>query len=166
MEKKPSLAIAFSVQKRGKKMAKGGMVKGAEATQEPAVPMAKPDNSRPAKDDYMGDNAHTGAPISGYPIDEESIVDAILSKRRADIMMAQGGEVPGQGDIDGESGQAPYDELNSMAYKKELYDDSQLSRQPMDGDQHGDTDGDYTDEGPAKSLVERIRARMKTRRGF
>lgn len=51
---KQSLAIAFDVQRRNrKKMAFGGK---AEATNEPSVPKAKPDDRRLNKEDYMGPN--------------------------------------------------------------------------------------------------------------
>lgn len=59
---KQSLAIAFSVKKRAKKkMASGGIVKGAERDENLGTPKAKPDDHRLNEKDYMG-NDWAGGP--------------------------------------------------------------------------------------------------------
>lgn len=131
-----SLAIAYSI-KRKSKMAKGGKV------------------MQPKRDDHRYDDEM---------MDEErpsSIAHAIMRKRQEEKMMAEGGMV----DLDENSEEMQpndYNEQNEDAAKKELYDLDQLDSDPMDSNEHGDelADADEHDR------VDRIRARIKMRRGF
>lgn len=153
--------------------AQGGPVAGSEDTNEPSVPKRKPDDSRRPMDAYMAGQATDESP-AGYTEDEKSIVDAIRAKRAIDKdsmegMFAEGGQIPGdynEGNIDWENGQSPYDNDNSEAYKKELYDDSQLSRQPHDSNLKGDDREMSGENEHDMGLVDRIRERMRNRRGF
>lgn len=123
----------------------------------------------PSQSDYMASYAKNESPYDDT--DEQGIVDSIMAKRRSQLdseegMFAMGGKVA-HGELDNEeSGQSPYDNGNAEAYDRDTYDDDQLSAQPMDGDQKGDSRADYSDQGAAQSLVDRIRDRMRTRRGF
>lgn len=153
MPAKPSLAVAYDVQRKNKKkkMAKGGMVPGAEDDMEPALPMAKPDNMRLPEDEIMADHfAHGGEVEDHY----SSIADAILAKKRK--KMADGGMVDLE--ANSEEGANMADEQNEDALLKEQYDDSQLSAQPMDSNEHGDDI-----ESDKHDMVSRIRSKMKKR---
>lgn len=140
----PDLAVAYAVRRKPKKMAKGGMVEGAEDDSVVAPAPRKPDNHRLPEDEYMADHFADGG-----------IVEKIMAKRR----------VPdGQVDIqeNGEEMPNQFDDLNEMAVKKELYDDEQLSPQPMDSNEHGD---DLTD-ADAHDMVDMIRRKIKAKRGM
>lgn len=113
---------------------------GHPFNQNPGTPAAKPDDMRPPKDEYMADHFSDGG-----------IAESIMNKKR----MASGGMVDINENAE-ESGQSPYDNDNSEAYKKELYSDDQLSDQPMDSNEHGDSDDDY-------SISSQVRKRMKMR---
>lgn len=151
--------------------ASGGLVDDAHNTNAPMTPKRKPDDYRRPMDSYMSNK-----PMDESPEDhteEMGIVDSIRAKKRAMLpseegMFAEGGEVEGydEGNLDWEAGQAPYDNDNSDAYKKELYDDSQLSKQPYDSNLKGDSREMNSENEHDMSLVDRIRERMRNRRGF
>lgn len=88
-EGKPSISIALSVQrknKKKKKMAMGGM---AESDGEPAVPMRKPDDSRPAQDEYMsGDFKSDPKKYDGMSSDKHPSEDEYMAPH-----FAEGGSV-------------------------------------------------------------------------
>lgn len=220
-EGKPSLAIAFSTQRHNKKkMAFGGK---AEATQEPAVPGRKEDDTRPAKEAYMGDkfayggmaeatgepsvpkrkpddsrrpkDAYAAPEWAGQPelddasdtsmrppeeqymgdkfarggevhpselmTDDErssSIAEAIMRKRK---MMAEGGQV----DLEENSEESlnNEDQMSFEAGDKEQYDLSQLSSQPEDSNEKGDSREAATSD--KHDMISQIRAKMKAKRG-
>lgn len=180
-----------------RRMASGGLVEGAEDTQEPSVPGRKPDDMRPAEDEYMSDHmaeggevpdASTDADTKYMTTDEQnqalregqplsnlynpkpeskaaggmisragSIAKAILEKRR----MADGGMV----ELDNKENETPnYEQQNLLAAKKELYDDSQISAQPEDSNEHGDTLSD--EDMDNQSMISQIRAKLRAKRGF
>ena len=183
---KQSIAIALNVQRHAKKkkMAYGGEAQredgytgtpprkpddmrppeseymadhfayGGEAVRDdgyPGQPAKKPDNMRP--EGYMSDKM-TGQYADGGEVEDhyDGIASAIMRKKRK---MADGGMVDINENAQ-ESGQTPYDNDNSEAYKKELYDDDQLSDQPTDSNEHGDSDDDY-------SVSSQVRKRMRSR---
>ncbi len=152
--------------------APGGLIRGDQDPSSPSTPSRKPDDSRRPMDDYMASQS-TGE----SPMDEDTatgIIDAIRTKMEMQKdsqrdQFAEGGKIPGgydEGNIDWENGQSPYDDDNSDAYKKELYDDSQLSRQPHDSNLTGDDREMSSENEHDMSLVDRIRERMRNRRGF
>lgn len=108
---------------------------------------------------------HEGAKVNWQNDEEEtldnhfdSIADAIIAKKRRK-MMAEGGEV----DLEENSEESPNfeDQQSFKANGKEQYDDSQLSDQPEDSNEHGDEmDSDIHD------MVSRIRAKLKAKRGM
>lgn len=162
-EKQPkaSLAIAYSVQRKNKrKMAQGGAISAAEEKR----PMpGEEDNDadlakRQAKSASSGPNF---ASENEADIDDEadSIADAILRKRRNAKMMAEGGQV----DLEENSEEAPNfeDDASFEANGKEQYDDSQLSAQPQDSNEHGDDIS--ADE---HDMISRIRAKLRAKRGM
>lgn len=128
--------------------AEGGMAGdcsncGHPFNRNPGTPSAKPDDMRPPKDEYMADHFVEGG-----------IAESIMNKKR----MASGGMVDINENAQ-ESGQTPYDEDNSTAYKRELYDNDQLDPQPMDSNEKGHNlagDDDY-------SISSAIRKKMKSR---
>ncbi len=107
----------------------------------------------------MRDEDEKGMPGGNYAeggeVEEHysSIADAILAKKRK----MQEGAV----DINENAEEMPnqYDELNMEAAGKELYDDDQLSDQPMDSNEHGD-DIDSDDH----DMISQIRKKMKSKR--
>lgn len=154
--KKQSIAIALSVQRnaKAKKMAQGGMIpSGSQDTKEPPMPSPKPDDRRLPPKEYMSGKMDS-------PEDQQimSMVESILMKRRG-RMMAEGGMVDIEENGE-ESGSTPFDTMNSDAAKKELYDDSQLSPQPEDSNQHGDDI-----ESDAHDMISKIRAKIRAKRG-
>lgn len=171
-----SIAIAYNVQRKAKKkkMAYGGM---AEADGNPGTPAKKPDNRRLNEEDYMGDKWADGGEIesrdpASSDVDDhyDSIADAIRAKKRSkslDFKEGEGEQVEGYADggmvdLEEESEEHPnyYDKLNMEAAGKEQYDDSQLSRQPEDSNEHGDDI-----ESDIHDMVESIRRKMKAKRG-
>lgn len=145
---KQSIAIAYSVQKKNKakKMAQGGM---AEEPKDTVGSIIGYPGSPPVH------KAHGGMINQGEDT-AKSMVDSIMSKRKA---MSAGG----MADIEENSEEtpaslSPYDDDNSEAAEKELYDDGQLSEQPMDSNEHGDEI-----EKDSNDMVSIIRRKMKSR---
>lgn len=87
----------------------------------------------------------------------ESIADAILSKKRKVKQMSDGGQV----DLEANSRESNNveDDLSFNALLKEQYDDSQLSRQPMNSNEHS-PEHDEVDVND-RSLVGQIRRKIK-----
>lgn len=130
-----SLAIAYSIQRRAKKkMAYGGK---AEEDMESAPPMAKSEHMHMEEDE------------------PKSMAEAIMRKRKAK-MMAEGGMVDIEENGEEESADH-FDALNHEAAMKELYDDEQISHQPMDSNEHGD---ELSDED-AHDMVSMIRKKLR-----
>ncbi len=164
----------YAALRSGGAYAKGGMVEGEEDTQEPSVPSPKKDNDGRSPHSYMSgempDQFAKGgmAKMRGsiHPkdlMDEDeragSIADAIMEKRHR---MAEGGMVDLEENSE-ERGRSPYDELNEAAGNEEQYDDSQISAQPTDSNEHGDDREDS--EENQHDMVSRIRSKMKAKRG-
>ncbi len=162
-EGKPSLAIALSTQRHGKKkkMAMGGM---ATNTNEPKMPNDESDTSmRPAIDQYMGSKMAEGGEVGPADLmsDDErssSIAEAIMRKRK---MMADGGMV--DLDANSEEHSNEYDDLNEDAANEPQSDDSQISAQPEDSNEKGDSRED--DSENKRDMISAIRAKLKAKRG-
>jgi len=140
----------------------------------------KPDDYQEPKSEFMSSKMPSGEESEGrehYPAPPMSEYDSgyaagkmaaggmamspaerIMHRKR----MATGGQVDLEKNSE-EGGQSPYDNMNADG-TGEQYDDSQLSAQPTDSNEHGDTlsDEDQRDQ----SLIDKIRERMKSRRGF
>lgn len=131
-----SLPLAYSIKKNKRKnYAQGGEV-------EP----------RSANLDFSEDDVE--------PMRPSSMAEAIRMKRKAkdeEQMYADGGFVDIQDNGDEDPNE--FNELNFDAAKKELYDDSQLSDQPEDSNEHGDDiDSDKHD------MISQIRRKLKSKR--
>lgn len=104
----------------------------------------------------------------GQPEEEEkeehydSLSDAIMAKKRK--KMADGGMVDLEANSEESANEADVD--NYDAIKKEQYDDGQLSKQPSDSNEKGDSREDDAENDHDASLVDAIRKRLKSRRGF
>lgn len=101
-----------------------------------------------------------GGQIGGMSDDARasSIAEAIMRKRKAK-MMAEGGMV----DLDEnarEDQENNMDQMNHEAAMKEIYDDSEISAQPEDSNEHGD---DITAD--EHDMISKIRAKMRAKRG-
>lgn len=152
-----SLAIAYNMKrKNSKKMAYGGM---AENDAEPSMPQAKPDNMRPAEDEYMADHFAKGG-MADADEHYSSIADAILAKKKKAKMMADGGMVDIEENGE-EEGSSPYDDMNADAAMKELYDDEQLRAQPEDSNEKGD---DISSD--SHDMVDAIRKKYRAKKGM
>lgn len=143
---KPSLATAMAVRRNVKKMAYGGAADRATNAVPPEP--RKPDNMRPPEAEYMANRFAQGGEVDDH---YDGIASAIMRKKR----MAAGGMVDINENAE-ESGQSPYDDMNSEAAMKELYEDDQLGPQPESSNEHGDADDDY-------SVSSQVRKRMKSR---
>lgn len=135
-----NLAVAYSVQKaahKKKKMAEGGEVNPIE---EKGTEKAMENQRHSKKLDFDKD-------------DEGMTLEAIKKENYAD-----GGMV----DLDEESEEMPNDyyKLNREAADEEQYDDSQISAQPMDSNEHGHEIEDEIDRG----IVAAIRRKMASKR--
>lgn len=180
-----SLPIALSVQKatKKKKMAFGGK---AEDTNEPAVPARKPDDKRLPKDEFMsGENEVKDNEFEEMlkmparaSADAEQDGMSVAERIRRKKMMAEGGMVDsdqdgmdamkkemyadgGMVDLDMNDEESPnqYDKMNRKAANAHQYDDSQISPQPEDSNQHGSTD---IENELDRSIVAAIRRKMKS----
>lgn len=91
--------------------------------------------------------------------EDESISDGIMRRRKEQYEPSQDGMV----DLEQNSEEMPnqYDEVDGKAAHEEQYDDSQLSKQPMDSNEHGDSiDSDEHD------MLDSIRKKIKAKRGM
>lgn len=99
------------------------------------------------------------------PSDEDehydNIADAILAKKRRS-KYADGGMV----DLEANSEEAPHYgyKQNLKAYMKEQYDDSQISSQPEDSNEMGDSREDESENEHDADIVSSIRRKMKSKR--
>lgn len=188
---KQSIAIALAVQRKNKKkMALGGAVEGPNHSgkqhdREPgqpakkpnnirlpdsetmidqwsagSAPPRKPDDSRPPMDRYMADRFAHGGEVSDDDF-AGSIADAIMARRERK-KMAEGGMVDLEANSE-EVGRSPYDEMNAETGNEEQYDLSQLSAQPSDSNETGDSREDS--ESDPHSMIFKIRAHMKAKGG-
>jgi hypothetical protein len=88
-----------------------------------------------------------------------SIADAILAKRKK---MAGGGMVDLE-ESNQEDGDPSYEDQNTLAAaKKEVYDDSQLSADPMDSNESGDDREDESENH--MDMVSAIRRKLASKR--
>lgn len=62
-----------------------------------------------------------------------------------------------------EEGSTPYDTMNAEAGMKEQYDDSQLSPDPMDSNETGDSREDESEN--EHDMISKIRSKMRAKRG-
>lgn len=156
--KSKDLAIAYSAQRHNKKkMANGGMVE-AEKDASPMPAMNEKDDMKSPMTPIMKEK---------MPDHEEhyaSIADAILKKKHAANMMADGGMVDDEGEADLQANSNEdlnlEDQLSfDAARKKTYYDLDQLDEQPEDSNEHGDAiDSDDHD------MISSIRKKMKMKR--
>lgn len=151
--KPKSLAIAYNTQRiaKKKKMAYGGPADRQDGAVDPEP--RKPDDFRPPEDQYMADRFAKGGEVDSH---YDSIADAIMRKKK----MADGGEV----DINSNAEEtpstlSPFDDDNSDAVLKELYDDDQIGPQPEDSNEIGDERED--EESDKFDMVSAIRKKMK-----
>ena len=138
------------------------------------APMRKPDDERLSEDKYMSDYNYSQGGEVDEPdsmdqpepeADEEkeaSITAAIMARKRGKKMMAEGGMV----DLEANSEEQPNneDQYSFNAVKKEQYDLSQLSKQPMDSNETGDDREDGEENDHDKNIVGSIRRKMKSKR--
>ncbi len=166
-EGKPSLSVAFSAQRFGKKkkMAEGGRVEEASdgETADEALARSKTrymskdeqdsaaKEDRPLSDFYNPKKMAMGGEVEGHV---DSIVDAIMRKRK----FAEGGMV----DLEDNSEEEPnqFDGMNADAAEEDQYDLDQLSAQPEDSNEQGDDI-----EADVHDLVSQIRAKLKAKQG-
>jgi hypothetical protein len=106
--------------------------------------------------DEMRANADNASDDREMDMLTDSIADSIIRKRK---MMAEGGQV----DLEANSREDKNneDDMSHEALLKEQYDDSQLSPQPRDSNEHGH---ELSDED-AHSMVEAIRRKLRAKRG-
>lgn len=149
-KKAQDLAIAYNVQKQArKKMASGGKATADDAEDLKDEHMLR----EPSTDPFHIDEDHEDDIMNAKLAMGGSVADRIMRKR-----MAAGGQVDLQSNEDEHADLYP--ELNEEAIKKEYYDLSQLEDQPLDSIGHDLPDEDSHDH------IERIRARMRSRRGY
>lgn len=132
--------------------AEGGTVSGYSYSRNPGTPAPKSDDMRPAESSYMGDKWAEGGMI-------DSIADAVIDRMHR--KMANGGMV----DLDAnseEEGSSPYDTYNGEAGGEEQYDLDQLSDQPEDSNETGDSEEDESEN--KHDMVDAIRKRMNSKR--
>jgi len=139
---KQALAIAYATQRRSK-MAKGGM---AKAHAEESSMHSTKDIDMLEHDDHMDDETR-------------SMAEMIMEHRRMK-QMADGGMVDLEANAEEEPADS-FDDLNEEAAKKELYDDQQLHSQPEDSNEHMDKI-----ESDAHDMIDKLRNRMRLRRGY
>lgn len=130
MSKSSDLAVAYAVQRKNRK-AKGGEIRAG--------------SEKPTAD---SDQSHLS-----------TLAEAIAS-RLAKHMMAQGGEVHDDGlnESSEEKGNAE-DDLSFDALGDEQFDDDQLSEQPSDSNEKGDSEEADAADDEDSSLISKIRAR-------
>jgi hypothetical protein len=185
---------AFAEDDEDTMMAYGGPA--VRATQEPGVPQRKPDDKRWPKEDYMGEQwdggpdyehasltmgpdkkeydaeqwvaegGEIGSDSNDFMNDDEdhasSIADAIMAKRAARKAALDTGESDIQENAD-DNDQTPYVRANAHALE-DVYDDSQISKQPLDS--KGDMEEENSENMQDNSIVSKIRAKLKAKRGF
>ena len=109
------------------------------------------------KDITANNESRANAYAKGGEVEDhyDSIADAILAKKRKAKMMADGGQVSlednSREDLNNE------DDMSFEAGLKEQYDDSQISAQPSDSNEHGHV---LADED-SHDMVDSIRKKMK-----
>lgn len=102
-----------------------------------------------------------GGEIMGKP---KSLAEEVMARRKNNKMLEEGDE-QGTIDLERHNEEYPnrYDEEDMDAARRNQYDDSQLSEQPEDSNEHGhelpDEDEHYMD------MVEAVRRRIKAKRG-
>lgn len=168
-----NLAIAYNIQRKAKakKMADGGMASPSpspESSPSPSVDLDFADKMGKAMGGKGAVNKAKGGMIeksdkahASEDTDEhyESIADAILAKKRKAKMMAEGGQV----DLEEHSEEHSnlYDKLDEEIADEPIYDDTQISAQPEDSNEHGDDI-----ESDKHDMVDRIRSKMRAKRGM
>lgn len=171
-------SIVEAIMHKKKEYAKGGMIKPQDQdTQEPEMPKAKSDNRRLDEEDYMSDKWAAGPDPKRVPDDKRLPMEEYMASHfakggeakmslaemiRHKKMMAEGGYVDIQ--ENGDASLPEYDELNNLASKgKAYFDDSQLSSQPMDSNEHGDdlADEDKNGMGMLEQILHRMRSKRK-----
>lgn len=149
-----NLAIAYSVQRRAKKKPPVKMAEGGIAGWQ----------RDPHRDptDIEDDRATSTTPAS--------VVDAIMRKRMQDQhMMAEGGML--EDDSEDQHGEThdtedpnEFNDLNLEAAGKELYDENQLSPQPTDSNETGDSE--EMSEENKQDMISMIRRKMRMKKGM
>lgn len=162
---KQSIAIAYNVQRKNKKkMADGGNVEAESSVEKGMKSIRDAFGPKPQPKPSPKQLAHGGEiHPSDLMSDEErseSIADAIMHKRK----MASGGEVVDLEENSEEEGRSPYDEQNAEIADEPIYDDSQISAQPKDSKEMGDSR--EKSSGEPHSLANSIRRKMRAKRGM
>lgn len=168
---KGSLAMAFAARRnvgsKKKMMAQGGEISAADESRASIdekmardMEMLKGASMKQSAELDARDESEGGNSIDDAKDEREmsmyakgGMVDSIMRKRK---MMASGGEVDLEENA--EVGANTMDELNRDAADSDVYDDSQLSAQPEDSNEHGDKLSD----ADAHDMVSMIRKKLKS----
>lgn len=131
---KQSLAAAYSMKRKARKMAEGGEAK-PDAKWDPLIEDKKKKAEEGMRSAFGSKNpkplAHGGMieadeEMRGHP--SVSVAERILAKARR---MAEGGEVDIELNQEEEPWNEDYDEMNQAAAMKELYEDEELEHMSM-----------------------------------
>jgi len=150
---------------RRKPMAKGGYLTNAKSEGHADIDNAKTDEDEDMME-HFDDGGIAGslmklAPMALMALSKGgSIADRIMQKRK---MMAEGGEVDlaknSEEDLNNE------DQMSFDAGLKEQYDVDQISPQPMDSNEKGDSRESDAENMHDDDMIEQIRKRLKAKRG-
>lgn len=132
-------------------LAAGGMVAGAEADgeQDPAGLESDDDQMALKKENYMSDEMPHFAEGG-----EVSIADTIRKRRKEQMNPPSDGMVSLEDNSEEEPNQ--YDALDGKSANEEQYDSGQISPQPEDSNEHGDS--------AEESLLDAVRRKMSNKR--
>jgi hypothetical protein len=164
-----NLAVAYSVKRRAKKsdkakdesMKENSIDKAKDMEDEEMLMGKKPKMMQPPKAAMEMPDADDEAEIDMLAPKKKmmakgGMVDKIMQKRMG--KMAEGGEVDLQTNADEDLNME--DDLSFDAARKDTYfDDSQMSDQPEDSNEHGR----LLDDADAHDMVEMIRKKIKSR---
>lgn len=166
-----SLGAAYGIQKKNKakKMAQGGEVK----TEASKTEIIRPDKGFGA---IIGVGRAEGGMIDDEQdiIDHASIAAAIMAKRKkmqqdadsesdidSEMMMADGGMV----DLNENSQEQPneYYKRNQAVLKENYDSDMEDMEQPMDSNEHADSEEEMSENEHDEDMVSSIRRKMRTK---
>lgn len=154
MEGPESIADAVMSKRKAQRMAEGGEVEGETLGSRIGFPGAEPRAKKMAYGGMAEDDNEPHMPMR-KPDNRRLPIEEYMADH-----FAEGGMV----DLNEESEEQPneYDEQNELAANRPQYDDSQISPQPRNSNEHGDMLDDEDEHG----LSAAIRARIKMKRGI
>lgn len=137
------------------------------------------DQIRPAEKDYMGKDWAGGPDLEPKDDEEDAPAESDYMSRRDAAAYAMGGSVAdkirnkrkmadgGEVDLGANSEESPNmeDQYSYKANGKEQYDLSQLSKQPKDSNEKGDSREMSAENIDDESLVDAIRKKLRAKRG-